>query len=168
MVKGFAQLHQPCNFVITNHAVEQFMRRWAKGKSPEQAVEELATLLDTSKHTGKTPLGDTIVVSGYRPEVRMVVKDRNVCVTVLPVGQFDQAISIVQEEMKLIAEHEEGQRQTAQAEIAAMEQEIIELDLQRVAVLDTIKDRLKEISDKKHVLHNRIYKMRYKLPHEVE
>lgn len=85
-------------FDITNHAIEQFIRRWESNKDPERAEEELDALLRTSKVVGKTKLGHAIVVSGHRPEVRMVIKDRKVCVTVLPPGGWGEIVSEYEDE----------------------------------------------------------------------
>lgn len=84
---------------ITHHAIEQFIRRWDPNKHYADAKEELETLFRHATITGKTPLGDTIMASGYRPEVRFVVKDRNVAVTVLPPGRIEEVMELYEEEL---------------------------------------------------------------------
>lgn len=69
---------------ITTHAVEQFIRRWVPDASFEKARRHLHALLRTAKCVAKTIKGDQIYVSSMSPDIRMVIKDRNVCITVLP------------------------------------------------------------------------------------
>jgi hypothetical protein len=85
-------------YTLTIHAVEQFIRRWEPEKTYEQAEDELYALLGTSRTVGKSLKGHTIVVSGHRPEVRMVIKDHNVCVTVLPENTWSKVISVEEDD----------------------------------------------------------------------
>lgn len=112
-------LRNPCWCNITHHAVEQFVSRWAKDKSYLQAEDELVALLHTSKQVGKTLRGDLIYVSQHAPDIRMVVKDRNVCVTVLP-----QSNNIQNLEEIIQAELEEQQR------LFDEEKEVIQIEIE--------------------------------------
>lgn len=137
-----------CNF--TSHAVEQFIRRWAPGKSAAEAEDELQALYRTSRVVEKTPLGDTVVASGHRPEIRLVIKDRNVCVTVLPQGPEYNAYEG--------EEHEEARimyaKETAyiKNEIEAGEKEVADIDGQRLV-----------LAEKKSHLKNRISNLKREL-----
>lgn len=130
-------------FIATDHAINQMIRRWATDKTYLQAEEELLALLNTSTQAGKTPLGDMIVVSGHRPEVRMVVKDRYTCVTVLPPA--DDASFAFAEEMEMMREAFTAKETSVKNEIANMEAQVVELDIQR-----------KKLGERKHELSNRI------------
>lgn len=94
---------------ITQHAAEQFIRRWEPSFSFAQAHSELNRLLTGCRSIGKSPLGDQIMVSGERPDIRMIVKDFNVCVTVLPRYKEDEEIEQAQLTLEDI-EHEKEQR----------------------------------------------------------
>lgn len=112
---------------ITYHAVEQFIRRWEPTKNYEEAKEELDTLFRHATNSGKTPLGDTIMASAYRPEVRFVVKDRNVCVTILPPGNLEDATEIYEEELLEL-------QASKQFKLKCMTDELEELEKQKVIV----------------------------------
>lgn len=142
---------------ITHHAVEQFISRWEPAKSAEQATEELAALLSTStKLNAKTPLGDSIYVSGHRPEVRMVIKDRNVCVTVLPPGPIDNANVIYVEEMEEL-------NRLIQEENRAMEAELNDA----TSKLGELTRQLEAIKAERHDLSNKIDRLKRKLGHFI-
>lgn len=130
---------------VTYHAVEQFIRRWEPTKTYEQAEEELRALLRTSKNIGKTPAGEIIAVSGHRPEVRMVIKDRNVCVTVLPVSSLENAAQIYQEELEQINASNKENVKRIQQEISEYEKKV-----------ETINERRLELGKQKGELLNRI------------
>jgi sugar phosphate isomerase/epimerase len=112
-----------CN--ITAHAIEQFIRRWAPDAKPWQAEKEIESLFSTSKKMGITPLGDTIVASSHRPEVRLVIKDRDVVITVLPPGENMEPNEDEKEEM--CAAYERQQR-TIRDVIETYEKEVVVLD----------------------------------------
>src|ERR1700722_2619090 len=108
-----------CN--ITAHAVEQFIRRWGPDKTVQEAEEEIEALFRTSKHIGKTNAGDDVVASGYRPEIRLVIKERNVCVTVLP----PEKDGIDEEEMEHYQEIISEEARQAAEQIQVLEKEVI-------------------------------------------
>jgi len=142
----------PCWCNLTQHAVDQFIKRWAPEKTQEEAAEELLSLLSTSKQVDRTKLGDPVYVSGHRPEIRMVVKDRNVCVTVLPAGNFQSAYDLYLEELEELQRIAEDNRQLVLSEIAQLEAEIAEVDEQR-----------KFWGNKKNQLANQLDKLRHKI-----
>lgn len=142
----------PCWCNLTYHAVEQFIRRWAPDKSYESAYDELIALLHTSKQVDRTPVGDSIYVSGHRPEIRMVVKDRNVCVTVLPPGSLHSSLLDYQEEMEYLRAVSEEQNAKAHAEIAELQAQISVIDEER-----------KVLSKKKESLANQLDRLRQKV-----
>lgn len=119
---------------ITAHAVEQFIRRWEPNKSSEEATEELDALLRTSKIVGRTRSGQTIAVSGHRPEVRLVLKERNVCVTVLPAGSFHSVPTELERE--LMDELMEELNSISAARISELKVDIENLRLQVVVIGD--------------------------------
>ena len=78
-------------FIITEHAVEQYIKRWRKGITHYQAKEQLRMILNGASIQGKTYDGQ-IYISGEYPDIRIVVKDRNVAITVLPALNNDNGI----------------------------------------------------------------------------
>lgn len=97
------------------------------------ARHEISNLFHSGKIVGKTPLGDTIVVSGERPEIRLVVKDGDVCVTILPpenqlVGQEDYQQE-VNENIKQCEERIEAIR--LEREAIAAEKQIVLLQFEQ-------------------------------------
>lgn len=150
------QPHAPCWCNLTYHAVEQYIARWEPSKNRQEAEEELFALLSSAKQSGKSPLGDPIFISGERPEIRMVVKDRNVCVTVLPPGYNDDIDLMLQEELEDRVFLVEQRRLALEAEIASLEAEKIVIDEQR-----------KELGEKKHRLSNQIDVLRYRLKKDL-
>jgi hypothetical protein len=160
----------PCWACLTQHAVEQFIRRWAPTKAQEEAAEELVSLLNTAKQMGKACAGGSIWVSGHRPEIRMVVKDRNVCVTVLPPGKnnkyvesFEEAYAFFQEEMeesRLNYEaHMARQNELKKDESNKLKEQIQAME-DSIAVLDEERKRLGAM---KSELHNEVSALKQKL-----
>jgi hypothetical protein len=136
---------------ITLHAIEQFIRRWEPNKTHDEARSELEALLRTSKIIGKTPLNDTVVASGHRPEIRMVVKDINVCVTVLPQGGLEELNKIVKEEMEEWKENNVRSMEHLESQIAECEEQIKNVDVERVA-----------LAKKKQELSNHLENLKYR------
>lgn len=128
---------------ITQHAVEQYIRRWAPEQTFEKARSELNILLTGCKTIGKSPLGDSIVVSGSRPEVRMILKDRNVCVTVLPRYQEDEKIEDI-----LIANEQINTEY--QNRVQYLKQEIT----QRTEQIEKLNEERRILGERKHELEN--------------
>ena len=127
-------------FNITVHAIEQFIRRWEQSKNSEQAEEELSALLRTSKSVGKTIAGQTIMVSGHRPEIRMVIKDRNVCVTVLPPDVRIDTDLFYQEEMqKAYSLYQENNKKYWQNHKEELDKKYTNLQQQIVEALEQVK-----------------------------
>lgn len=146
---GLAYGKHSCWCNITNHAVEQYIARWAPDKNYEEACSELFSLLGTSAPNGKTILGDTIYVSGHRPSIRMVVKDRNVCVTVLPANSNDQDIIDEFDQFNSFLEEEKSKIDN---EIFHLSQEKEKLELSK-----------KELNSRIHAINNRVYILKSKL-----
>jgi len=130
---------------ITIHAVEQFISRWEPEKPYNQAKEELEALIRTSRIIGKTKLGDTIVASGYRPEIRLVIKERNVCVTVLPQGKLEDLHLPLEEELEELLSISKRKILQTKQEIQECEEAVKSIDAQR-----------HKLSMQKHDLCNRI------------
>lgn len=80
---------KPSDFILTAHAAEQYVSRWNPELSIEEAGIEIYNLLQSVQKIGKSPRGDDIFASTERPEVRFVIKDKNVCVTILPFDKGD-------------------------------------------------------------------------------
>lgn len=137
---------------ITYHAVEQYIRRWEPEKTVEKARSELSNLLTGCKNIGKTHAGHSIVVSGERPEVRMVVKDRNVCVTVLPRYQEDEKI----EEIAIANQEINTEYQTR---LDYLKKEITE----RTQEIDKLTEERRILGERKHELENE----RQRLEHDL-
>lgn len=146
----------------TQHAIEQFIRRWEPAKSYPDAEEELLALLETSSHAGKTIQGESIVVSGERPEIRMVIKDRNVCITVLP----HQSVTSNERELENVVALFETNADKLKEEIASLEEQTRVIDKRRgelglaksetmrkiAALKDTMEKEVAEIDAKRREL----------------
>lgn len=139
-------------WAVTNHAVDQFINRWETNKGVKEAKEELLELLSTSvRQAERSATGDPIYVSPSRPEIRLVVKDGDVCVTVLSPGN-QRAVLQVEEEndiLEYLQEKGEENKQKADQEIADLEAKIREVDLER-----------KALGDKKNKLGNALFQAR--------
>lgn len=144
----------PCWCILTQHAVEQFISRWAPEKGAEEAARELLSLLNTSTANGKTTHGDQIYISGHRPNIRMVVKDRNVCVTVLPAGKLDDALSLYEEEMAIRAQLAEERQAELEGEIAMLEAERDEWEEKKKAIVKEKEKICQRIDNLKSQLKN--------------
>lgn len=144
-------------FDITDHAIEQFIRRWEPSKSIESAKDEMEALLRTSRQVGRTNHGDVIVVSGYRPDVRFVIKDRNVCITTLPQGSsIDDALEEEREEALRYAERADSRIKEKEDDIKK------EIDDLQLKILDTDEQRKRLAISKTDAL-NRITKLKNEL-----
>lgn len=88
------------SFEITEHAVEQFIRRWGPDLTHTEAKAQLQNLLAGSKSIGRAKAGGTVFINNEK-NIRFVIKDHNVCITVLPP---DTALEVRQEEISLIQE----------------------------------------------------------------
>lgn len=152
---------KPCWANITLHALTRFISRWEPSLSIEQAEDEMYDLLNSAKAVGKTPLGDTMYISGLRPDVRFVIKDNNVCVTVLPPG--DTNFALLQSELEFLAFEEEQRQHSIQFEIDIIESEIKELNDVKTELLAPIEERLKEVSGKIHQAKNKLFVLKRKL-----
>ena len=152
---------KPCWACITLHALTRFINRWMPGASIEQAEDEMYDLLNSAKAVGKTPLGDTMYVSGLRPEIRFVIKDINVCVTVLPPGETN--FDLLHSEFEFLACEDEQRKQSIQFEIDEVESIIQSLNEEKVVLLAPIADKLKNISDKTHLAKNKLFVLKKKL-----
>lgn len=138
------------SYIITNHAVEQYIKRWAPTKSFDEAKLDVENLLKYSKPDGKTLCGDKITSIG---DIRFVIKDKNVCITVLP---FHNSISINQEEMDLIYEI---YKETRFNKINYLEEEI----LKQKAELDQAMDDRINLAKRIHDMHNNLDQLKRNL-----
>jgi hypothetical protein len=103
-------------YIITQHAIEQFISRWSPAKTRKEAEGELQSLLHTSTYSGQSLSGGRVMVSSYRPEIRMVVKDSNVCITVLPLYQppSNDVQACIDEIVEMELERQEENQSSAQ------------------------------------------------------
>lgn len=131
-----------CWCIITHHALEQYISRWAPNKNSTKAKKDLIELLNSSKLQSKTAMRDAIYISGLRPEIRMVIKDRNVCVTVLP----DANAHYEQDEFDLRVENELEERELAQFQIDNL-----------IKDADDLKDKLLELKEQHRKLTKSIF-----------
>jgi hypothetical protein len=134
-------------FTLTNHAVEQFASRWLPDHAAWHAEQDLHALMSTAKKVGRTRAGDIIYASGHRPEVRMVVKDRNVCVTVLPPRDEDG-----NEDMLLMQEYYEENKLRGAERVAALEKKILDIDNQREELKDIYRNEMEQLQAKRNDL----------------
>lgn len=163
--------------VVTDHAVEQFIRRWEPTKSYDSAKDELEALMRTSKSTGtRSSYSGQIMTSGYRPEVRMIVKDGNVCITVLPPNNKTEdmldedallaisvALSPIEEEMR-IAEKDHANVCAKIHELKDALQPMIEQEEAEIkAIRAKFKVEMASIKEKIHVLSNERQALNYKI-----
>jgi hypothetical protein len=157
-----------CNF--TAHAIDQFIARWEPNITREQAETMLQELYQTSKSVGKTPLKDTVVISPYRSEIRMVIKDRNVCVTVLPRDKS----GLLKEELALLNDIEEDKEMlcilNAQEQISSLEKEEEAIDKRRSEISEqintltrTLRSEKNELGKRANDIHNQLALLRSSL-----
>ena len=96
------------NFVLTYHAAEQYVSRWFPEKSIKEAEKDLYFMLNSVKKVDKSPKGDDIYSFNDSPDIRFVVKDKNVCVTILPpVRNKRQQMSDVEYYQTFIGDYED-------------------------------------------------------------
>lgn len=150
--------------VITQHAVEQFIRRWEPDLDFEKAKKELYWLLISSSKVGKTLLGDTIRESSQRSGVRMVMKERIVCVSVLP-ARNENLSQWQQEQWEALELERSASTTNAEAgitvettkekftkELESLKAKVVSLEEEKVA----LRNRLNKIGEEKHQASNRI------------
>lgn len=82
----------------------------------------------------------------------MVVKDRNVCVTVLPPGNLNSAYDLYLEELDHLQQIAEENKQKVLDQITQLEAEILLVDEQR-----------KYWGNKKNALSNELEKLKHKI-----
>ena len=165
-------------YQLTEHAIEQFRRRWRPDYSDKDLRDELMALLQSSKPFDKTTAGDQIRISGHQPDIRMVVKDRVVCVTVLPKLRRRTSNLPTPEEMMEFAEEKMETKASSSESDPAKEdwgpvfqetweddvrQEIEQLE-KEMAVLD---QQRRELGLKKSELHNRVQSLKIKLTYKI-
>jgi peptidoglycan hydrolase CwlO-like protein len=123
-------IKKPCWALITEHAVSQFISRWVPEATREDAELGLIDLLNSAKKLpDKTPLGDDMYASGEWPDVRLVIKDRNVCVTVLPPGRnFNTEYEF---EVNEILEARERAKSNLEKQIADLETNLSTVEVER-------------------------------------
>lgn len=139
------------NFTLTNHAVEQFANRWLPDHAAWRAEQDLHALLSTAKKVGRTRAGDMIYASDQHPEVRMVVKDRNVCITVLP-PQEEQCID--NEELTLMQEHYDDHKKQYAERAAVLQKQIQLIDRQRAELKEIYQAEMLSLQTKRNALHS--------------
>jgi len=113
------------------------------------ARAEIADLFHSGKHVGKTLLGDSMVVSGNRPDIRLVVKDNNVVVTVLPLDDQSPPQDDYQQEV-------EDSIKQCENRIAAIQAQRLEIAQERKEILARIEREQNELSKEENALKSRI------------
>lgn len=163
-------------YQITEHAIEQFRRRWRPNASVQDLRNELMALLQSSKPSDKTIVGDQIRISGMEPDIRMVVKDRVVCVTVLPKPKVSNLPT--PEEMIELAEDKVAipspstTNDPAKEDWGSIFQETWEDDVrQEIKQLETemaaLDQQRRELGLKKSELHNKVQSLNIKLKYRI-
>lgn len=146
------RLKNPCWANITYHAIEQFISRYEPEKTFEEAEDELVYLLYTSHEDGQSLCGDKVYVSKYRPEVRMVIKDHNVCVTVLPKNINNSNLDdIIQNELEERRQYDLRQNNIIQHQIDEIKKNINELQQTKIELglkLNKAKNELAKLQQK--------------------
>jgi hypothetical protein len=143
-------------WVLTQHSVEQFIRRYEFDKDFNTAKGLLLDLLNSAKQDGKTDRGDQIWVSGLKPECRMVVKDRVCCITVLPPSRMKIGLAEeIEYTQAVVSADKERARKNIKDEIEKAQARLVELDVQR----DLLRKQLHQIGDQKSNLHNYMLKL---------
>ena len=138
------------NFTLTNHAVEQFASRWLPDHASWHAEQDLHHLLSTAKKVGRTRAGDIIYASGHRPEVRMVVKDRNVCVTVLPPREEQD------DQETIMQQYYEGHKEQTAERVAALEKKSKDIDNQREELKAIYRTEMEMLQTKKDEINSEL------------
>ncbi len=149
---------------ITQHAIEQYVRRYEPETSYGDAALVLMSLLDTATKNGTTEQGDQLYVSGTKPDCRMVVKDRNVLITVLPPSE-DKI-----DEMEFLREAYEAKQRLQNInlnhEIKTLEDSISTIET-AVAEIDARRKELKiesgVLGQKKNLLTNELERLQKQL-----
>lgn len=145
-----AHLKSPCWCNITDHAIEQYISRWEPEKNGKQAQSDLIELLNSAKKVANTASGDAVFASGNRPEVRMVIKDRNVCVTVLP----NHSNTDSEEEFQFIVEKFAEEKAAIQFQIDCMTKDIEAINIQLNELAKKAQEHRKNKGDIKTQIHN--------------
>lgn len=141
-------------WVITTHAIDQYISRWCEpNKDRREANNELLHLLQGARPSHKAEYGGQIWLSGLRPEVRLLIKDVNVLVTVLPP---DTKVDLTAEWM----EHYQSQIEMAQAEIDGVKALIEQVNHKRKALGEEKNRLMMRLQD----AENRIKALRYIKP----
>lgn len=122
----------------TNHAIQQFIKRWEPKKTFDEARAELEELLNNSYLEGKTPKGDPIRISGLRPEIRMVIKDFDTCATVLPAKFLNKDDVIFEEVWYKDSEWIDRalNPNKAQKDMQDAEERILQIEIERKSLAD--------------------------------
>jgi|ERR1019366_3247989 hypothetical protein len=131
-------------YIITTHAVEQYIKRFCPDKNHQEAKQDIQRDLQYSKSDVKSFFGDKTRSLG---DVRFVIKDENVCVTVLP-SHTDSD----QEESDFLKEAHASAEENIKNEIVKTEQTIL-----------TIKNEKSKLSIQLNELNNRIQDLKNRL-----
>jgi hypothetical protein len=149
--------------IVTVHAIEQYQKRWSPKASFSEAESDLKGLLYMAKSIGKTPLGHTIVVSSINPEIRMVLKEKNVCVTVLPKSAQSIKQEIIAEEIEAFQEEINEFILLNKCNISSIEERLIILDSEIIKIDNERADLVKQKSllcNEKDILQNKLKKLK--------
>jgi hypothetical protein len=139
------------DFSLTEHSVDQFVRRFEPNMLRPEARSLMLELLNGSKRVGKTLKGDQIVSSDMRQEVRFVVKDLDVCVTVLPKQHLHLIEPHMSIDMSFDTEHND-MKSSIPAEVANLRKQIIQIDIDR----EELKSKGSQLAQEKDRLDTRV------------
>jgi hypothetical protein len=154
------KIKSPCWCNITDHALDQYISRWEPNINASDAEKNLIKLLNSSKKNGKTAIGDDIYISGTNPNIRMVVKDYNVCVTVLP---HHMGYNYEQDYQYMIREEFYEQREDILCQIDNLTKECEDTDEKINKLKESIDKELKKLINDKGFIKNKIHNLQKKL-----
>lgn len=149
-------LKSPCWCNITDHAIEQYISRWEPEKNAKQAQIDLIELLNSAKKVSNTAAGDAVYTSGTRPEIRMVIKDRNVCVTVLP---NHSNLDTEEDYQSMIVEKFAEEKAAIQFQIDCLSKDIESIDYK----LNELGQKAKELRQNKGDIKTHIHNLQKRL-----
>lgn len=148
-------------FEVTFHAVEQYIRRWEPDKDYRTARKELNGLIHNAHYTGKNRQGTMVFVSNERPEIRLLVKDNNVLITVLPPDSSLDLFTEMQQHQQELEEERKFYLQEVERRKAA-------IALEEQTKKDAINKAIREERSKKQIILDSINEERAGLKSEKE
>lgn len=155
---------------ITQHAMDQYIARFEPEVTKQEAARQIQELFQGAKIVDKTATKDQVYVSGQAPHIRLVVKDRNVVVTVLPWSEpvdptatdpYDEYDYELETNSSVETPAEARQRRNNEVykarlqHLQSLQKQFEELEIER----KEIKNKAKRIGETLNCLHNEIRQM---------